>query len=611
MRPGKTVRVAAVVFATAIVLALAFSAGASASGGTISAWGYNRYGEVGNGTATESGCYCVESPVPVTGISDATQVTGGEYQGLTVLSDGTARSWGYNYYGELGDGTTSNSSTPVQVKGLSNVVAVAGGAYHSLALLANGTVMAWGYNEYGQLGTGSTSGPEVCGSYQCSTVPLPVAGISNAVAIAAGYYHSYALLANGTVMAWGYNYYGQNGDGKGNSEGCECVTQPVAVPGVTNAIAIAAGEYGGVALLADGTVKDWGYNEYGQAGNGISSESSPCYCTGPVTASNVTGATSVGAGAEFNMAGLSNGNVMAWGGNEYGQLATGSTTGPETCGSSSYSCSRTPIQVGSLANVHSVSAYGYGGAALLADGTGRGWGYGDYGELGYGTPLETKTTPVTVSGVSGASAIGTGEYNGYALIGPKQTLNISLAGSGTGSVRGREVSCPPRCSGGYPQGQVAMLTAASNEFAGFSGVCSGTGTCQARMDSDQSVTATFGIPKGTAITAAKINSKKKNARFSFAAPGAITGFECMLVRPKAKKKQKKGSGGKHSRITLKGGKQKKPKFAACGGPKTYKHLKPGAYTFRVRALDILGHDATPAKRQFKIKASKKKHHKHG
>lgn len=600
--PSKTLRAASVVFATAIILALAFSASASASGGTVSAWGYNEYGEVGNGTTSPS----VESPVPVTGISNATQVTGGEYHGLATLSDGTVKSWGYNYYGELGNGTTTNSSVPVQVNGLSNVVAVAGGAYHNLALLSNGTVMAWGYNEYGQLGTGSVSGPEECNGSSCSKTPIPVAGISNAIAIAAGYYHNYALLANGTVMAWGYNYYGQDGDGKGNPEGCYCDTHPVAVPGITGAIAVAAGEYSGIALLADGTVKDWGYNYYGQAGNGIASESSPCYCVGPVVVSNLSGATSVGAGAEFNMAGLSNGNVMAWGSNQYGQLATGSTTGPETC-AGSYPCSRVPVQVGSLANVRSVSAYGYGGAALLADGTGRGWGYGSYGELGYGSPLETKTTPVSVSGLTGASAIGTGEYNGYALIGPAQKLNIILAGAGAGSVRGREVSCPPRCSGTYPQSQVAILTAASNEFAGFSGACSGTGTCQARMDSDQSVTATFGIPKGTAITSAKINKKKKKASFSFSAPGAITGFECMLVRPKAKK-PKKGH-GKHSRITLKGsGKQKKPKFAACGGPKTYKHLKPGGYTFRVRALDILGHDATPAVRKFKIKAPKKKHH---
>jgi alpha-tubulin suppressor-like RCC1 family protein len=596
-----------VVFAAAIILSLTFSAGANASGGTISAWGYNRYGAIGNGTTSTSGCYCVESPVPVTGISNATQVAGGEYNGLAVLSDGTVKDWGYNYYGELGDGTTTESSVPVQVKGLSNVVAVAGGAYHSLALLANGTVMAWGYNGYGQLGTGSASGPEECGGDPCSRVPLPVAGISNAVAVAAGYEHSYALLADGTVMSWGYNYYGQDGDGKGSQEGCDCDVHLVAVPGVTGAVAIAAGEYSGIALLADGTVKDWGYNYYGQAGNGTDSASGPCYCVGPVAVSNLSGATSVGAGAEFNVAGLSNGSVMAWGSNRYGQLATGSTTGPETC--STYACSRLPVQVGSLANVRSVSAYGYGGAPLLADGTGRGWGYGYYGELGYGSPLETKTTPVPVSGVTGASQIGTGEYNGYALIGPSQTLNVSLAGAGTGSVRGREVSCPPRCSGAYPQGQVVILTAASNEFAGFSGACSGTGTCQARMDSNQSVTATFGIPKGTAITSAKINRKKKKASFSFSAPGAITGFECTLVRPKAKKKPKKGS-GKHRRIVLRSSRQKKPKFAACGGPKTYKHLKPGGYTFRVRALDILGHDATPAVRKFKIKAPKKHHKKH-
>lgn len=128
----------------------------------------------------------------------------------------------------------------------------------------------------------------------------------------------------------------------------------------------------------------------------------------------------------------------------------------------------------------------------------------------------------------------------------------------------------------------------------------GTGVCQAKMDSDQTVTATFGAPTGTKITNAKILSPKKRATFSFSAPGAITGYQCLLLKPKPKpKKNRKGRASKKA-------KQKKPKFTSCSGPKAYKNLKAGRYTFKVRALDILGADAKPAQRIFKIKASKKK-----
>jgi hypothetical protein len=206
-----------------------------------------------------------------------------------------------------------------------------------------------------------------------------------------------------------------------------------------------------------------------------------------------------------------------------------------------------------------------------------------------------------VSSVTGASSISPGEYMGFALIGPSQTLSIGFAGAGSGSVRGREVSCPPRCSALYPQGQVALLTPTPSGFAGFSGACAGTGVCRAKMDSDQSVTATFGVPAGTRITEAKIVNKKKKATFSFSAPGAITGYECLLIRPKAKKHKKRS---KHrARASAKA---RKATFASCPGPKAYTGLRPGKYTFEVRALDILGADASPAKRVFKIKAAKKK-----
>jgi hypothetical protein len=123
------------------------------------------------------------------------------------------------------------------------------------------------------------------------------------------------------------------------------------------------------------------------------------------------------------------------------------------------------------------------------------------------------------------------------------------------------------------------------------------------MEADQTVTATFGPPKGTAITRSRIQSPKRKATFSFSAPGAITGFECLLVRPARKART-------HGRAALKKGRRSKPRFARCIGPKAYKRLKPGKYTFRVRALDILGADANPAVKKFTIKKPRKRKARH-
>jgi len=115
--------------------------------------------------------------------------------------------WGYNAYGELGNGSTTKSTVPVAVSGLgSGVKSVSAGITHALALLNDGTVKAWGANEDGQLGIGNDSGPETCSfSEPCSTKPLSVSGLSGVTAVSGGGVHNLALLSDGTVMACGGN----------------------------------------------------------------------------------------------------------------------------------------------------------------------------------------------------------------------------------------------------------------------------------------------------------------------------------------------------------------------------------------------------------------------
>ncbi|HUB35462.1 MAG TPA: IPT/TIG domain-containing protein, partial [Solirubrobacteraceae bacterium] len=159
----------------------------------------------------------------------------------------------------------------VSVKGISTATAVAAGGEHSLALLAGGTVMAWGGDEYCQLGYHAVvirkeeeeivEEPE---EEPFSDVPVSVKGLSGVTSLAAGGRHSLALLSNGTAMAWGAGASGQLGNGALPS----CQASPVAVSGLSGVSAVSAGAEDSVALLENGSVRDWGDNRSGELGDG-------------------------------------------------------------------------------------------------------------------------------------------------------------------------------------------------------------------------------------------------------------------------------------------------------------------------------------------------------
>ncbi|HUJ78879.1 MAG TPA: CARDB domain-containing protein, partial [Nitrospiria bacterium] len=162
-------------------------------------WGYNSFGQLGNGTTTDA-----STPVPVSGISTATAITAGAYHTCALLANGTEACWGMNGNGQLGNGTTTDASAPVPVSGITTATAIAGGGYHTCALLTDGTVACWGLNGDGQLGNGMIT---------ASSTPVAASGITTATAIAAGFDHTCAGLANGKMVCWGYNNYGQLGNG--------------------------------------------------------------------------------------------------------------------------------------------------------------------------------------------------------------------------------------------------------------------------------------------------------------------------------------------------------------------------------------------------------------
>jgi len=245
-------------------------------------------------------------PVPVNGLTSITEIAVGEYHHLALKTDGTVWAWGDNQYGELGNGTDVNSSLPVQVTGLTSILAIAAGASHSLALKSDGTVWAWGYNYSCQLSDGNV--------FNSSSSPVQVIGLFGAVAIAGGMSHSLALKSDGTVWAWGGNFNGELGDGnvEDNTGGGSCL--PVPVIGLTGALAIAARGSDSLALKNDGTVWAWGA---GALGN------SSTYGYVPVEVSNLTGVTAIAAGQNYNLALKADGTAWAWGYNADGELGNG------------------------------------------------------------------------------------------------------------------------------------------------------------------------------------------------------------------------------------------------------------------------------------------------
>ena len=318
---GKKVTAIAAGFAHSLVLT---------STGAMFACGKNDDGELGNGSTADSD---VPMRVKLPAGARVTTIAASEHD-LAVTSAGTVLAWGSNLFGELGDGSAGGASdVPVNVSipaGI-GVTAVAAGAWHSLALTSTGAVLAWGYNSDGELGDGNTTN---------SAVPVKVdlpPGIK-VTAIAAGGYFSLALTATGSVYAWGYNADGELGNGgSANSD----VPVEVKLSG-RKVVAIAAGGCAAevaayvaapghsLALTATGSVLAWGYNANGELGNGGVANSHV-----PVEV-KLSGrrVVAIAAGQVHSLAVTSNGTVLAWGGNNFGQLGDGN-----------YKASNVPVQV--------------------------------------------------------------------------------------------------------------------------------------------------------------------------------------------------------------------------------------------------------------------------
>lgn len=404
---------------------------------SVVSWGSRGEGGLGNRTTLRRTtpvqvCAPGTTNCEAAGLGDAISVSGGYEHSLALLSDGTVMAWGENSRGQLGDGTKTSRTSPVQVcavgatdcaaNPLRGVVAIAAGNNHNVALLNDGTVVSWGLAG-AHLGNGSgsddrTTPARVCavGTWDCANQPL-----SGITAISAGSYHNLALRADGSVVAWGSNSWGQLGDHTSNSK-----ERPVAVCAVgatdctanplTGVSALAAGDSHSLAVLAGGGAIAWGSNQLGQVGdNSSSSRNVPVRVCAvgatDCTAQPLTGIAAVEAGGSVSAALRTDGTVVGWGVNFRGQLGDGTTTNRSTpvatCAAGATDCANQP-----LGGIASIAVSGGHTLAVSTGGSALAWGFNGYGQLGDGTTAD-RTTPVPTS--TGVRAVGTGARHSLAV----------------------------------------------------------------------------------------------------------------------------------------------------------------------------------------------------
>jgi len=347
-------------------------------GGAVKCWGYNGQGQLGDGTSVNS-----STPKDVSGLSSGVAaISAGANHTCTVTTSGGVKCWGANYAGQLGDGTATNRSSPVDVSGLSSgVVAISAGGQHTCALTSTGGSKCWGANFSGQLGDGTTTD---------RSTPVDVSGLtSGVVAISAGGPYTCALTSTGGVKCWGDNGRGQLGDGTTTNS-----STPVDVVGLSFGVsAISAGdEKHTCAVTTSGGATCWGFNGSGQLGNGTLADS-------PVPVDVVSdlgsGVAEIDAGGFHTCGVTSSGGAKCWGAGTSGQLGNGF---PGTDSS-------TPVGVAGLSTgVGALSAGESHSCALTTDGGIECWGYNGFGQLGDGTTTNA-FSPIGVVGLSSSSIL--------------------------------------------------------------------------------------------------------------------------------------------------------------------------------------------------------------
>jgi alpha-tubulin suppressor-like RCC1 family protein len=287
-------------------------------------WGTNELGQLGRGTTTPLGA-ATPVPAPVAGGHTFTALSAAGEQTCGLTAAGAAYCWGYNGYGQLGDGTTMHRSVPVAVSGGHVFTQLSVGWAFACGLTADGAAYCWGRNRTGELGAATTTTcPDGAGVADCSRTPLPVSGGLRFTRIATGFWSACGLTSTGTAYCWGDNSHGQLGDGTLNR-----ASAPVPVKSDLRFTHISAGPVRTCAIAAETQAAYcWGSDELGGLGTGGGPSSST-----PVPVSGGLRFASIEVSSEHSPAHVCavtpEGAAYCWGSSEWGEL--GSLPGAETC----------------------------------------------------------------------------------------------------------------------------------------------------------------------------------------------------------------------------------------------------------------------------------------
>ena len=385
---------------------------------SIKCWGYNLYGQLGQGTRERIGDTFSEMgdylhPVDLGIGRSAKQISAGESHTCALLDDDSLKCWGYNLYGQLGQGTRERIGDtfsemgdylhPVDLGIGRSAKQISAGESHTCALLDDDSLKCWGSNHYGQLGQGTMEnigdGFSEMGDY---LQPVDLGTGRTAKQISAGHYHTCALLDDDSIKCWGYNLYGQLGQGTRERIGDTFsemgdYLHPVDLGIGRSAKQISAGHKHTCALLDDGSVKCWGENLQGQLGQGTTESIGDGFSEmgdylQPVDLGIGRSAKQISAGESHTCALLDDDSIKCWGSNHYGQLGQGTmeSIGDETAEMGDY---LPPVELGTGRLAKQISAGDDHTCAVLDNDSLKCWGRGEYGQLGHGTTATVGFSP--------------------------------------------------------------------------------------------------------------------------------------------------------------------------------------------------------------------------
>lgn len=352
--------------------------------GTLWCWGSNNYGQLGNGTTTNS-----QIPVQVSGGGAWKVVSMGESYTCGIKADDKLWCWGSNIVYQFGNGNTTNSTTPVLAGGGATWKAFSAGAYHACGIKSDNTMWCWGYGYHGQIGDGTNTTAHCC-DMNAHPNPTQVAGGGSWKMISSGTYANVGIKSDDTLWCWGSSIYGECADGTTGVEGSTHNFKPVPVniSGTWSQATIGGAAPACAIKKTDGSIWCSGYGNLGGLGNGTTTKYQPSQ----VKVSDHGPWQSLSAAYDHVCAIKNDDTMWCWGGTylgSFGERGDGTSTPIQT----------TPLQVSGGGVWKSVSASTYHTCGIKSDNTLFCWGRNNSGQLGDGTsinrlvPTPVKKTP--------------------------------------------------------------------------------------------------------------------------------------------------------------------------------------------------------------------------